>query len=94
MIAVIETLLGAALLLAGMSLLALAMPRHYRQCFPGKRLTPLRQRGLRVAGFASLALSLAALVAGWGWALGVLYGFGLASLLTVLPVLFLAFRGR
>jgi hypothetical protein len=85
------TLLALTLAYAGFTALALAMHRHHEEVFGSRRIPALRRRGLRVAGWALLAASFPAAVAGWGWTMGPVLWCGLltaaaAPLVLLLPV--------
>src|SRR5262249_9872458 len=67
-----------ALAYAGWAALSLAMGRHYRQ-IAGRAPARSLAIGLRLTGFAPLALSLMACVATSGWGVGIVAWFGVLS---------------
>lgn len=88
------TLVAAfALTYAGFAGLCLGMDRHHEEVFR-RRLTPARQRWLRVLGWAALCLSFPASVAVWGWLIGPVAWFGLLSAAGMLLVFLLPYAPR
>lgn len=84
---------GLVLAYAGMVGLCQGLERHYKQVW--QRLpAPVLRRGLRLAGWASLAASFAASVAAWGWAMGPVGWFGLISLAGFALVMLLPYAPR
>ena len=71
-------LVGLSGTLAGLAALCFAMDRHYRQL---RNRMPQRtvQAVLRIAGVASLVLASVACGAEWGWAMGLVAWFGMAT---------------
>jgi hypothetical protein len=65
--------------LLGFGALALATDRQQENLF-GRAFDPRLARGLRVAGWAALALALGVVVKGQGWALGLVSFSGHTSL--------------
>lgn len=84
---------GLALLLAaaGFACLALAMERHHRDV-TGHAPPPSRRRLLQVLGWIGLAASLAASIAAWGVAQGVVGGCGVLAAGAGAMVLWLSLR--
>ncbi|CAB3687044.1 MULTISPECIES: DUF3325 domain-containing protein [Achromobacter] len=87
------TLAAFCLAYAGFSALCLGMDRHYEDLFD--RALPRRHRlPLRLFGWASLALSLWASAAVWGWSYGTVEWIGILSIAGLLLIWFLTFRPR
>jgi hypothetical protein len=78
---------------AGWAALALAMDRHHRQLW---RHAPSGNRSiaLRAAGGAGLALSFAACIPHWGWAIGPVAWFGVLFASALGFVLLLTYAPR
>lgn len=72
-------ILAAATAWLGFACLCLAMDRHQRDLL-GRRLSDSASRGIRLAGFAALALGLASTIATLGWGYGAALWFGLLTL--------------
>jgi hypothetical protein len=73
--------------------LAAATDRHQRTFF-ARAVSPRRARGLRIVGWAGLALALWIAVAHQGWALGLVHYSGQTSLAAGLVYLALIVRDR
>jgi hypothetical protein len=71
--------LTTILCVVAFALLAFAMERHQLALF-ARQLPPGQTRALRVAGWCALGLTLWIIVAGQGWALGLVGFSGVASL--------------
>ena len=72
--------------LAGFAALALSQPKHARDLL-GRSNTPDKRRICRISGWALLAVSLAACLAAWDGATGLVAWFGLASAAALLVTL-------
>lgn len=88
----LAALLAVALCYAGMAGLCLAMDRHHAQVWRTK--APSRQRLLRLAGWALLALAVWPCVEVWGSAVGPVVWFGMLSVGAFVLVLLLPYRPR
>lgn len=84
-------LVSLLLAFSGFSALALSLERHHRAVF---RTPPPRRRvgGLRVAGWAGLALSFAAAIACGGWSFGPVQWVGSLSAAALVVVAVMAYR--
>ena len=80
-----------ALLLAGFAVLALAMPKHYRQLFG-----PLPSRGCKltlvVTGWLLLAVSIAPAIIDHGLSVGLVFWFGIATVAALAVAMLLTYR--
>ncbi|KAB1070956.1 DUF3325 domain-containing protein [Methylobacterium planeticum] len=83
--------LNFALSFAGLAALALSLDRHHRDAFLS-RPPKARARGLRVAGWAGILLSLAASVALEGWNFGPVQWIGALTGASLLVVALLSYR--
>jgi hypothetical protein len=79
------TALGFALAYGGFLALCLAMERHHEQVFRSRHVPRWRQRLLAGAGWALLAASLAPVVHGFGWGLGLVFWTGILTA-TAMPL--------
>ncbi|MBD9482122.1 DUF3325 domain-containing protein [Pseudomonas sp. PDM14] len=84
---------GVLLAYSGMLALCQGLERHYKQVW-GKVPSLAVRRGLRAAGWLALALSFAACVASWGWAMGPVGWFGQISLAGFALVMLLPYAPR
>ncbi|MFT4253515.1 MAG: DUF3325 domain-containing protein [Caulobacter sp.] len=80
------TVLAFVLCLAGFSALSLAMPRHH-SALVGGPLSPRRRLALKAGGWTGLGASLAASLAAWGPAYGVIGWLGLLTAAAALVLL-------
>ena len=85
------TLLGLGFALIAFALFGLASDAH--RAWYGARAGAARQR-MRVAAWAALAISFAAVVAGRGWTMGPVVWLGLIMLAAGMVFLFLNFAPR
>ena len=85
-------ILGASLCYAGMAALCLGMDRHHQQVW--SRKAPRLQRGLRLLGWALLAVAVWPCVQAWGSSVGVVIWFGLLSAGALVLVLLLPYRPK
>lgn len=86
-------LLALLLCYAGFTALCLAMDRHHVELL-GRKSSLRRRQGLRLAGWALLAVALWAAVAVAGWGLGLVQWFAVLMLSALLLVLLLPYRPR
>lgn len=87
------TLLSFLFGLAGFAALAVALPRHHRQIWSGPP-SARRGRGLRVAGWVLLGLSLPPCLAAWDMRIGMVAWCGLLTAAALMVVAWLAWRAR
>jgi hypothetical protein len=86
-------LLGALFAtLAGMAWIALAMPAHWQQVFGSKRLSTLKQSGLRLSGACALCTALGLCLAADHISMAVLVWFMLLTMASVLVASTLSWR--
>ena len=85
------TVLAWVLAVLGFTALALSMDRHHRDVF-AVLPTPLRRRGLRVAGWAALLASVSCSIFNWGLAYGVIAGLGVLAAGAAPPLFWLSYR--
>ncbi|HGM5551883.1 DUF3325 domain-containing protein [Pseudomonas sp. B21-051] len=86
-------LLALLLCYAGFSALCLSMPRHHDELL-GNKPSARRARGLKLAGWLLLGLSLWAAVAAHGWSFGLVDWFAVLMLSALALVLLLPYRPR
>ncbi|ANN79520.1 DUF3325 domain-containing protein [Bordetella flabilis] len=86
-------LLTLCICILAFAALALAMTRHQEAIFRRELQAPIAH-ALRGAGWCGLALGLAIIVAGRGWALGLVAYSGHTSLAAGLVYVALVIRGR
>jgi hypothetical protein len=72
-------LLALAAMLVGLLAPALAMPRHHAQLLPGRPLPGVKRLVLRLIGASALLLGLPLSAMTWGWRIGPVAWFGLAT---------------
>lgn len=90
--AVVPTLAQLALGIAAFCCLALAMERHARQA--GVHVKPRRQKVLRWAGWALLAIALFLAVSSTGWGFGLVSLFGVLSVAMLVVIALITYRSR
>ena len=86
-------LLALLLTYAGFTALCLSMPRHHAELL-GHKPSTRRRRGLALAGWLLLTLSLWAAVAANGWSFGLVDWFAVLMLSALALVLLLPYRPR
>ncbi|WLH36609.1 DUF3325 domain-containing protein [Pseudomonas sp. FP2196] len=86
-------LLALLLCYAGFTALCLSMPRHYDELL-GHKPSPRRRRGLTLAGWLLLGLSIWAAVTANGWSFGLVDWFAVLMLSALALVLLLPYRPR
>ncbi|WP_166216070.1 DUF3325 domain-containing protein [Pseudomonas atagonensis] len=86
-------LLALLLCYAGFTALCLSMPRHHDELL-GNKPSPRRRRGLNLAGWLLLVLSLWAAVAANGWGFGLVDWFAVLMLSALALVLLMPYQPR
>ncbi|MBL4765949.1 MAG: DUF3325 domain-containing protein [Colwellia sp.] len=85
--------LSYLLIFIGCVALSLSMKRHFKQCYPQRRMPSLKKLFIfRIIGFTCLLLSTSIFIVEQGWGIGLVLWFGLLTLVAFLQSLLLTYK--
>ena len=81
------------LVFVGLVALSLSMKRHFRQCYPQRKMPSLKTLFVfRIIGFTCLLLSISFFIAENGWGIGLVLWFGLLTIVVFLQSLLFTYK--